>query len=818
MSAVGEWAGSWRVALRLAVRAARRAPARTTLLAVMLALPVYAGTVLALSYTAIYSSADTEASWTAGSADVIVEGADLRAALATVPAGTRTLIVSSGRAVIAHGDHHVLRNYEAAEVTDPVLRSRYLIRAGRAAQGADEISVSDQVSHELGIGLGDHITAGLPSRQYTVVGVIDNANELSMPLLVVPAAHPLTTDAGHRAYVSLPPQDRSWQPGGDAGFTSRSQPSPVELAARAASLVLVVGFASTQVALLVGSAFAVGAHRRRRELAMIGAVGASRRQLVRLGLADGAVLGVASALVGIAGGLLTVTVARSTIERIANHPLSDRSVPVLWLIGIAVFAVGIGVGAALTPARGAARRSVRSAMSGRETPTPAGSARWLIAAAALIGLGALAAVLAAGPLHSTVVLAAGTIAVLLGVTACAPVLVALLGRFANGLPLAARLALRHAARHRLRTAASVAAVCAAVAGSTALALFVGADTSSGEATRPALRSGQVLLGPNIAARLSPAQIQEVAAKLAQPRVVNFSTVDNRQAAFHSLTTIADGASADAITASTQIAVAGPDLVQAVTGQPASTQVVDVLHRGGAVVFAAELITGETAEILTVDDTSPRVQLPAVLVHADAPYSRLPGMVISAPTAAQHRLPTHPGGVLFEPQRPPTATEIDAATSVALAGYVRTARADTPTPEALTVGVKPVAPGRRYDTMLLVLGVLSAFMTIAGGAIAVALSVAEMRDDLSTLAAVGALPALRRRIAGAQAGLIVGLGVLLGVAAGIAPAAGMVAFRPDLHWNVPWLPLMVAVIIGPLIAVVATTALTRPQLVLIRRIQ
>ncbi len=355
-------------------------------------------------------------------------------------------------------------------------------------------------------------------------------------------------------------------------------------------------------------------------------------------------------------------------------------------------------------------------------------------------------------------------------------------------------------------------MAAPLAGSTALALFAGANTDTGEAARPALRPGQVLLGPITAGRLDRTQTSAVAAKLPQSTVVTFATVDGFQAAFPSMTDIA------AVTPSTQIAVGGPDLVAAVTGQPAPPSAVDALRRGGAVVFADELIAGNAAQILTDDDTKPRVQLPAVVVHTDAPYSRLPGMVISAATATEHRLVTHAGGVLFDSPRSPTTAELAAASSVALAAYVRTAQADAATPEALTVGVEPVAPGRRYDTMLLVLGVLSAIMTIAGGAIAVALSVAEMRDDLSTLAAVGALPALRRRIAGAQAGLIVGLGVVLGVAAGIAPAAGMVAFRPDLHWNVPWLPLTVAVLIGPLIAVVATTVLTRPRLVLVRRIR
>jgi hypothetical protein len=107
--------------------------------------------------------------------------------------------------------------------------------------------------------------------------------------------------------------------------------------------------------------------------------------------------------------------------------------------------------------------------------------------------------------------------------------------------------------------------------------------------------------------------------------------------------------------------------------------------------------------------------------------------------------------------------------------------------------------------------------LAATAVAVGLATAEMRDDLSTLAAVGAGPRLRRRLAAAQAALIVGAGVLLGVAGGIAPAAGMVALRRDPEWHLPWLPLTVTVLLAPVLAVGTTAALTRPRLVHVRRL-
>jgi putative ABC transport system permease protein len=66
-------------------------------------------------------------------------------------------------------------------------------------------------------------------------------------------------------------------------------------------------------------------------------------------------------------------------------------------------------------------------------------------------------------------------------------------------------------------------------------------------------------------------------------------------------------------------------------------------------------------------------------------------------------------------------------------------------------------------------------------------------------------------------MIVGLGAVLGVAGGIAPAAGMVALRRNLAWQVPWLPLALTIVAAPVLAIVLTTLLTRPRLTLVRRL-
>lgn len=834
MSRLVEVVGSWRVAVRVARRSAYRSKARTLLVLLMLALPVFAGSVLALSYTSTFTSADTEASWALGQADYKIEGIEPDKIIATLPAGSRTAQVTYGRTVVRVGDSYSLRDYQAAEVNDPLARGMYAVRDGRAPRGAGEIAVTASLAEASGVRIGDRLAAGLPLRERTVVGLIDVARELSMQMIVSPGDQPLSSSGPH-TLVKLPP-GAGWTPdaltgnrschidaatGGEmctADFGSMYRgdvkPGVAEQATRTAAFVLVVGFAGTQVALLAGAAFAVGARRQRRELAMVGAVGASPPQVARMVLANGLVLGVLAGVFGVALGALTYWLNRDRVERIADHPLTGGAVPVAGLAGIALFAVAVGLLAALGPARGAARQTLRAAVSGREQASKANNMVWLVSGVLLAAAGASAAVVAAGSTGSIVTVTAGTVAILLGITAFAPVLVSIAGRSSARLPLAVRLAARHAARHRLRTAASVAAVCTAVAGSTALMLYNAAEDVENMVIQPNARIGQVLIPAPVAARLTPQRLGDIERALPARAAVPVRTI-NEQAAMPR-----DGLPEYENTGlppypSTTVAVGDAELIRAVTGAEAPPAALAALSAGGAIVFDSTLAPGGSVTVIR-DNRGGDIRLPATLVPAPDVYTDVPGVVISERTAAEHKLAIRPGQIIIDTTRTPTGAELAAANSIVLAVQVEAGMTAAGDMVETAVGAKP-DPHRKYGPMFLVLAVVSGLVTLAASAVAVGLATSEMRNDLSTLAAVGAGPRLRRRLAAAQAGLIVGLGALLGVGAGIAPAAGMVAIRRDLAWEVPWLPLALTILVAPALAIVLTALLTRPQLALVRRL-
>ena len=828
MSRFAEVAGSWRVAVRVARRSAYRSKARTLLILLMLTLPVFGGTALAMGYTSTFASAETEAAWTLGQADYKIEGIEPGKVIATLPAGSRTSLITHGRTVVRVGDSYSLHDYQAADVNDPVLRGMYAVRAGRAPQGRTEIAVSAGIAETAGIRVGDRLAAGMPLREHTVVGIVDVARELSRQVIVAPGDQPLS-DGGPHTLVKLPP-GADWTPavltgssrchidpatGGEACVSSFGsmwrgdvRPGVAEQATRTAAFVLVVGFAGTQVALLAGAAFAVGARRQRRELAMLGAVGAGPAQVARMVLANGLVLGALAGLCGVASGMLIYWLNRDQVERIADRPVSGGA-PTPWLVAIALFAVAVGLLAALGPARGAARRTLRAAISGREPSSGTNNMVWLVGGVLLAAAGAAAAVGAAGSTGDIVTVTVGTVAVLLGITALAPVLVSLVGTLSARLPLAVRLAARHAARHRLRTAASVAAVCTAVAGSTALMLYNAAESVESMGIQPNAPIGQVLIPAPVAARLTPQRLDEIERALPSRAVVPVRVV--REPA----DVVVDGLPEYENTGqppfpSTTVAVGGADLIRAMTGAEAPRAASAVLDSGGAVAFHPALAPGGSV-VLERD-----IRLPATVVTAPDVYTDVPGVVISERTAAEHRLTVLDGDIMIDTVRAPTPAALAAVNSIMIAVQLEagaTAAADL---AEVVVGAKP-DPHRKFGPMFLVLAVISGLVTLAASAVAVGLATSEMRNDLSTLAAVGAGPRLRRRLAAAQAGLIVGLGALLGVAAGIAPAAGMVAFRGDLSWQVPWLPLTLTVLVAPALAVLLTTVFTRPQLTLVRRL-
>jgi putative ABC transport system permease protein len=820
-----QFTGSWRTALRIARRSALRNRGRTALVLLMLFLPAYAATVLVVSWANLSGTSAQETDFRMGRADLIlsVDTPDTLAGLAaTLPPGSRTVPVATGRTVVSTpGGGLAGYEYEATDPTDPVNRGRYVLRAGGVPHGAAEVALTRALAGALGVKPGDRIDAGMPQRRLTVVGIIDVSRSLALPALVVPADAPLSSGTYGTLSVDLPDGGPGWSPqtGRVGGYVDRKElaPTAAERALRAAATAVIVSFAAAQVVLLAGAAFLVGARRQRRELAMVAATGATPRQVGRIVLAGGLLIGTAAAAAGAALGLATFALAGPTIERIADHPLIDVSVPVWSVAGVAALTVAIGLAAAYLPARGAGRRPVRADLGGQRTRSRSDLVL-LVLGLVLVVACAAALLVSARPDGRIELIAAGAVGLLLGVVACTPALVRAAGRVAPALPLSGRLALRHAARHRLRTAAALAAVTAAVAGSVALTL-VGASHGKTDPLRREARDGQVLLPPESVGLLGPDGVRRLAATLPARETVALRTVTasargNVYVQFPAPPSEDPNADPGQLIATDQrgIAVGGPETIRAVTGRAATGAELAALRDGGAVAFNDTMVADGQVTLGVGADHRDRI--PAVVASRGEYFVNLPGMLISDDTARRLGLTVTPGPLLVDTTRAPRPDELAAATTVLLRAQLDA----SPIPPAPT-SVEAAGVERAIvetDTMFYLLAAVSAVVTVVASVVAVGLAASELRGDLSTMAAVGATPGVRRRIAAAQAAVVVGLGTPLGLLAGIGPAAGYVAYNVNSDWHTPWAALLLIAVAPPMLATALAGGLTRTRLRLTRR--
>ena len=281
------------------------------------------------------------------------------------------------------------------------------------------------------------------------------------------------------------------------------------------------------IALLVGTfiiynTFSMIVAQRLRELALLRAIGASRRQVSRSVLVEAIAVGLVGSIIGIAGGVGLAYGLRALLNAfnvgLPNGPLqlTVRTILVALAVGIVVT-----VFSAYAPARRAAKIPPVAAM--REEFSPSASSlrvRTLLGAiAAAVGILALVA----GGLAK----AGGSAAGLVGIGALALIIGVLLGAPALSRPIVGavgapfgrifgpvgRLARTNATRNRRRTAATAFALTLGLMLVTAIAVFgASAKKSINALVDDTARADYILTGPNAIG--VPAGVRDAVANLA----------------------------------------------------------------------------------------------------------------------------------------------------------------------------------------------------------------------------------------------------------------------------------------------------------------
>ncbi|MFR9775516.1 FtsX-like permease family protein [Micromonospora sp. MS34] len=756
----------------------------------------------------------------------------------------------------------------ALDLTNPLARPLATLRAGRRPTAPDEIAVSPQARRRLGVRLGDPVRT-TDGTTYRLVGVVEFPDDLRELVTLRPETPPGPVAPSDESWLAdLPgPVNRALVDrlnahgivvGGRVRLPGRDESVPgpnLPNAEETGNAVLVGGLGLLEVVLLVGPAFAVGVRRRRRDLALVAVAGGDAAHLRRIVLADGVVLGAGGAALGLLLGVGTAFAGRPLVEQyVMSARFGAYRVFPAALAAIAAVAVLAGVLAALAPAWTAARQDVVAGLAGRRQP-PRRRRRWLVLGVLLTVIGAAVAALGASRTSPTVVLA-GLVLGELGLVFGTPTLIGLLARAGRLLPLAPRLALRDASRNRSSAAPAISAVMAAVAGSVALGMYVASDEARQRAQwQPGLPPGHVLLlrtdDPD-AGTLPPAgEVAErvrvvlptatvaplvvpVCAKPASPEdfcQVSAMLPPERRCPYGPRDTVTDAERVRALADPRCVRpFRDPDgfyqpayvddgaALAALTGAPATeiTAAARVLAAGGVVVTDPRLLRDGRVTVVAGHgsvDGSPTASatVPGHLLRGGLSVDRL---VLSPAAASAVGLAGGQVGYAVDTTGPPSAAQRD-----------RLAAELSPL-AALTVQVEEV---HRSDQrpLLLLLSIGAGLITLGAAGVATGLAAAEGRRDLSTLAAIGADPRVRRVLSVCQAGVIAVLGSVLGLLAGLGSAAIILISlnrRYAQAWPVeepyplvvPGLTIAVLVVV-PLVAMLGAGLLTRSRLPVERRL-
>jgi putative ABC transport system permease protein len=356
---------------------------------------------------------------------------------------------------------------------------------GHYPSGAGQVAITAGVAQTLQARVGSVLS--LPGHRQRVTGIVEDPGDLTDQFALVPpsAAGPaqgvtVLLDASPAAFSAFRHAFR-----GQLLWQARGASTQAAVAAGALGAVTVL---MALVALVAAAAFAVIAARRQRQLGMLAAIGATRRQLRMVMVATGALVGIIAAASGAVTGLAAWFAAAPHLEAFAGHRIDRFAVP--WsLIALGMLlAILTAAGAAWWPARAAARVPIVNALSARPLkPRPARRTAVTGLLLTMLGLACLAlANQASGPL-----IIAGTLALALGISCLSPLSIRALTTAGRRAPVAVRLALRDLARYQARSAAALAAI--SLAAGIAVATMVSLAAATNAANAGNLPDNQMLI-------------------------------------------------------------------------------------------------------------------------------------------------------------------------------------------------------------------------------------------------------------------------------------------------------------------------------------
>jgi putative ABC transport system permease protein len=704
----------------------------------------------------------------------------------------------------------------------PMLR----LVSGAWPSGAGQVAVTSSVASIFSVKTGDSWTVN--GATLRVVGLVENPKDLSDGFALAAPGQLSSPTSLSLLSNSTGDLGQFHPPGGTVqGIMSSQVSGPQEQRNQALAVLLLDTIGLTFIGLLAVAGFTVLAQRRLRALGMIGALGATDRQVRWVMLANGGGVGIVGATAGTTLGLVVWFALRPMFEHLSGHRIDALRLPWWAVVAGAALAVLTALAASWWPARSAARLPIVAALSGRPAaPQPAH--RFALLGTSLAALGFLLLVLS--HTQRTLFIVTGIVATTIGMLLLAPLGIQALAAVGPRAPIAIRLALRDLARYQARSGAALAAAGLAVG----IASTIAISASAAQADDHSLSGGNLATnqlvvwlegnpanpsGPNI--QVGPASGTQA------PDVPSATAVSSARAAVNAimgslgarssleLDTAADLASpvpagappgADTTNVADPITNNGQHGFNQ-TGVPyVATPSVLSFYRipAGAIGSNTHLLTSrsdlsESVLISGMGDPHPAViQVTKLLPN----YTSAPNTLITERALATFGLTPEPAGWLLQTNQPLTTGQItDARNQAARAGV---------TIETRSAPDHSLQQLRDYSTtvgLLVALGVL---------AMTVGLIRSETAGDLRTLTAAGANGTTRRTLTAATAGALALLGGVLGTATAYLALIAWHWHHLDYLAHPPYVDLAVITFGLPLAALIGGWLLGRTPTSIARR--
>lgn len=646
---------------------------------------------------------------------------------------------------------------------------------GQAPDSVDEVVIDRASARAAGVGPGDRvtITSTVAPRSFRVSGVVtfgaaDSPAGASVAAFTLPVARELAGIGDTFTEISVVAADGVEQtevvgaiesvlpPGAEAltgdAKTAEDQQEFADGLAFFNTFLLAFAF----IALFVGSfiianTFSIIVAQRGKELALLRALGASRRQVLGSVLAEALLVGVVASTVGAAAGVGIAAGLKQLLAAFGVDIPAGATVVTTSSLGVAV-ATGttITVLAAVLPAWRAAKVAPVAALRDVALDTSASSRARTIAGLVitLAGVAGLWAGLAGATGNTALSVGAGAAGVFVGVATLGPV-VARPAALGLGLPLRLRgvtgaLARQNAARSPRRTASSAAALMVGVALVASITIFAASGKASIAQVIDASVSGDAVLSSDGVVGFSPELTDTVRAidgvEVATPVRITPAEVDGAGTYLSGVDTVVMPGVADPQPATGDLATLGADGI-AVSTRKAEA---DGLALGDVLEVRTETGTWP----LTVEATYDNAALAGDIVVDLSAWERL----VSAPRDFQTFVTFGDGA---DPAAVVTAMEEAAASYGAV--------------EVQNLSEYKATQYAQIDQLLnliyalLFLAVLIALLGIAN---TLALSVHERTRELGLLRAVGMSRAQLRATIRWESVIIALLGAGLGLAVGL----------------------------------------------------